>query len=149
MKGGYFLADDGIVWSFVDIDLRPVSIVFRDVAVREDGFHRTFRHAGVAINASVGVNVEAVGQFMKSFDRADGRTVGIFAVNAQLNNYIGHWWNKLLSIMTNTYSVMSGMSTEKYRRKYHSEQRMVSCGEMNVIGFIIRKTKGVRILVLV
>jgi hypothetical protein len=117
MQGGYFLANDRIVWSFVNIDLRPVSIVFRDVGVREDGFHRTFRYAGIAINASVGINVEAVGQFMKSFDGADGRTVGIFTVNAQLNNYIGHWWNKLLSIMTNTYSVMSGMSTEKYHRK--------------------------------
>jgi hypothetical protein len=91
MQGGYFLANDRIVWSFVNIDLCPVSVVFRDVGIREDGFHRTLRDASIAINASVGINVEAIGQFMKSFDRAHGRTVGIFAVNAQLNNYIGHW----------------------------------------------------------
>jgi hypothetical protein len=59
-----------------------VSIVFRHIGVREDSFHWTLRHAGIAINASVGINVEAVRQFMKCFDRADGRTVGIFAVNA-------------------------------------------------------------------
>ena len=73
---------DRIVRSFVDIDLSPVCIVLRHIGVCENGFHRTFRHAGITINASVGINVEAVRQFVKCFDRADGRTVGIFAVNA-------------------------------------------------------------------
>jgi hypothetical protein len=50
---------------------------------------------------------------MKCFDRAHRCTVGIFAINAQLNNYIGHWGSSLLSVMTNSYSVASGMSTEK------------------------------------
>jgi hypothetical protein len=122
VQGRYFLTDYRIVRSFVNIDLCPVSIVFRHVGIREDCFHRTLRHAGITVNASVGINVEAVRQFMKCFDRAYCGTVGIFAVNAQLNNYIGHWWNKLLSIVINTYSVMSGMSTEKY----HGEQKKYS-----------------------
>jgi hypothetical protein len=145
MQGRYLLTDDWIVWSFVNIDLRPVSIVFRNVRVREDGFYRTLRHAGITINTSVGINVEAISQFMKCFDRADGRTIGIFAVNAQLNNYIGHWWNKLLSIMTNTYSVMSGMSTEKYQ-KGQLAGNIARVGVSNILigffflGFTMRKT---------
>lgn len=75
------MTDDRIVRSFVNIDLRPVGIVLRNIGVSEDSFYRTFRYAGIAINASVGINVEAVSQFMKCFDRADRRTVGIFAVN--------------------------------------------------------------------
>jgi hypothetical protein len=82
VQGRYLLTDDRIIRSFVNVDLRPVGIVFRHVGVREDCFHRTFRHAGIAINASVGINVEAVRQFVKCFDRAHCRTVGIFAVNA-------------------------------------------------------------------
>lgn len=82
VQGRYLLTYDGIVWSLVDIDLSPVRIVFRHIGVGEDGFHRTFRHAGITINASVGINVEAVRQFVKCFDRAHGRTVGILAVNA-------------------------------------------------------------------
>jgi len=99
VQGRYLLTYDRIVWSFVDIDLGPVCVVFRHIGVREDCFHRTLRYASVTINASVGINVEAVSQLVKCFDRANGRTVGIFAINAQLNNYIGHWWNKLLPIM--------------------------------------------------
>jgi hypothetical protein len=82
VEGRYLLTYDRIVWSFVDIDLGPVGIVLRHIGVRENCFHRTFRYAGVTINASVGINVEAVRQFVKCFDRAHGRTVGIFAVNA-------------------------------------------------------------------
>lgn len=120
------MTDDRIVRSFVNVDLRPVSVVLRHVGVRKNCFHRTFRHTGITINACVGINVEAVRQFVKCFDRADGRAVGIFAVNAQLNNYIGHCWNKLLSIVTNTYSVTSGMSTEKYHSEISQRTALVS-----------------------
>jgi hypothetical protein len=82
MQGGDLRADYRIFWSLVDIDLRPVSIVFGHVVVSEDCFHRTFRNAGITIDASIGVNVEAVRQFVKCFDRAHRGTVGIFAVNA-------------------------------------------------------------------
>jgi hypothetical protein len=106
-------ADHRVVWRLVDIDLGPVCVIFRYVVVGEDCFDRTFRHAGIAVDTSVGVDVETVGQFMKCFDWTDSRTVGVFAINAQLNNYIGHWWNKLLSVMANSLSLPSGMSTEK------------------------------------
>jgi hypothetical protein len=59
-----------------------VGVIFGDVVVGEDCLHRTLRYAGVAIDAGIGVNIEAVGQFMKCFNRAHRGAVGIFAVNA-------------------------------------------------------------------
>ena len=82
MQGGNLGADYRIFGSFVDIDLRPMSIVLGHVVIGEDCFHRTLRHARITIDAGVGVNVEAVRQFVKCFDRAHRGTVGIFAVNA-------------------------------------------------------------------
>ena len=84
------MTDDRILRSFVDINLCPVSIVFRYVGIGEDCFHRTLRHARIAINAGVGVDIEAVRQFVKCFDRADGRTVGIFTFDARRGDDIGH-----------------------------------------------------------
>lgn len=81
MQGRYLLTNDRKIRSFVDVDLRPVGIVIRDVGVCKDRLYRTLRHAGITIDASVGINVEAVRQFVKCFDRADSRTVGIFTVN--------------------------------------------------------------------
>ena len=81
VQGWNLRANHRIVRSFVDIDLGPVGVVFRYVVICKDSFHRTFRYAGIAIDTGVGVNVEAVRQLVKCFDRADGRTVGIFAVN--------------------------------------------------------------------
>lgn len=82
MEGRDLRANHRIVWSFVDIDLGPVGVVFRNVVIGEDSFHRTLRHTRIAINTGVGVDVEAVRQFMKCFDRAHRGTVGIFTVNA-------------------------------------------------------------------
>ncbi len=75
------MTNDRIFRSFVDIDLRPMRIVFRYVCVSKDCFYRTLGHAGVAINAGVGVDVEAVRKFMKCFNGADSGAVGILAVN--------------------------------------------------------------------
>jgi len=49
---------------------------------------------------------------MKCFDWTNCCAVGVFAVDAQFNNYIGHLGSELLSIMANSYSVTVGMSTE-------------------------------------
>jgi len=76
------LTDYWILRSFVNVDLRPMSILFRHIGVGENCFHRTFRNARITVDASVGINVEAVSQFMKCFDGADSSAVGIFAINA-------------------------------------------------------------------
>lgn len=82
MQRGNLRANDRIVWGFVDIDLGPVCVVFRYVVIGEDCLDRTLRHASVAIDAGVGVDVETIRQLVKRFDRAHGGTVGIFTVNA-------------------------------------------------------------------
>lgn len=81
MQRRNFLADDWIVWSFVNIDLRPMSIIFGNVSIGEDRLDRTFRNAGIAIDTSVGIDVKTIGKFVKSFHRTDSRAVGIFAIN--------------------------------------------------------------------
>ena len=75
------MADDWIVWSFVNIDLRPMSIIFGNVSVGEDCLYRTFRNARIAIDTGVGIDVKTIGEFMKSFQRTHCGAVGIFAIN--------------------------------------------------------------------
>ena len=82
MQGWYLLTDDRIVWGLVYIDLCPMLILFWNVGVGEDRFHRTLRHASITVDASVGINVEPIGKFMKSFDRAYCCTVGVFTIDA-------------------------------------------------------------------
>jgi hypothetical protein len=82
MKGGNLLTDYWIVWSFVDIDLSPMSIVLWYVGVGEDCLNRTLRDARIAVDAGISINVKTIRQFMKCFDGAHGSAVGILAVNA-------------------------------------------------------------------
>ena len=75
------MANDWILRSFVDIDLRPMLILLGHVGVREDRFDRTLRHAGIAIDAGLCVDVEAVRQFMECLDRANCSAIGVLAIN--------------------------------------------------------------------
>src|SRR5437867_13169330 len=90
MQRGDLLTDDRIVWSLVDIDLRPVLILFRHRVVGEDRFHRTFGYAGITIDARVGVDIKAIRQFVKSFDGANRCTIGVLTINAHFYNNVGH-----------------------------------------------------------
>ena len=45
------MANDWILRSFIDIDLRPMLILLRHVGVREDRFDRTLRYASITIDA--------------------------------------------------------------------------------------------------
>jgi hypothetical protein len=82
VKGGNLLADNRILGSFVYVDLRPVRIVLGYVSVGENGFDRAFRHARVTIDTGVGVDVKAVRQFMKCFNRTNSCAVGVLAIDA-------------------------------------------------------------------
>ena len=97
MQGRNLLTDHWKVWRFVDIDLGPVCVVFRHVGVCEYCFYGALGHAGIAINTRISIDIKTIRKLVKSFNRAHRSAVGIFAINAQLNNYIGHYWNKLLS----------------------------------------------------
>jgi hypothetical protein len=57
-------------------------VVLRDIRVSKDCFYRTLRDTCITIDASIGIDVKAVRQFMKRFNRANGSTIGVFAVNA-------------------------------------------------------------------
>src|SRR5260370_15227706 len=82
MQGGNLLADDRILWSFIDIDLCPVRIILRHVGIGEDCLHRTLRNASITINTCVRVDIEAISQLVKCFDRTNGSTVRVLAVDA-------------------------------------------------------------------
>ena len=82
VKGGNLLADDRIIRSFVYVDLRPMSIVFRHVGVGEDRFYRAFRHARITIDTGISVDVKTIRQFMKCFYRTNSCAVGLLAIDA-------------------------------------------------------------------
>ena len=90
MQRRNLLADDGIVRGFVDIDLRPVRVILRHIIVGKDCFYRTLWNARVAINAGVGIDVQTVGQFMKSFHWTHRRAIGVLAINTRFNNNVRH-----------------------------------------------------------
>src|SRR5260370_14618398 len=90
VQRGNFLADHGVVWRFIDIDLRPVLILLRHIVVGKDRLNRTFRNTRVAIDAGVSVNIKTIRQFVKRFDRANRGAVGVLAVNAHFHNNVGH-----------------------------------------------------------
>ena len=113
------MADDWILWSFVDVDLGPMSVVFRHISIGKNCFDGTLGNARIAIYASVGVDVKTIGQFVKCLNRTNSCAVGVLAIDAQFNNYVGHWGRKLLSMMANSYSVVSVMSTIKTKPQRH------------------------------
>jgi hypothetical protein len=61
VQGRNLLADDWILWSFVDVDLGPMSVVFRHISIGKNCFDGTLGNARIAIYASVGVDVKTIG----------------------------------------------------------------------------------------
>jgi hypothetical protein len=90
VQRGDLLTKNRIVRGFIDIDLRPVRIVLRHIVVGEYGFDWTLGNARVAIDARIGVDIKAVGQFVKCLYRADRGTIRVLAVNTWFHHYIGH-----------------------------------------------------------
>ena len=88
-QGGLLGTDDRIILC-IFVDLEPVHILLRNRHVREDRLNRAFREACVAIDAGVGIYEKLVGQFVKSFNRANSRAIGVFTFNAWLGNNVGH-----------------------------------------------------------
>ncbi len=82
-KGGEF-------FGFGGVEGDPFLEVVGDFAFGVDGVDGAFADAGVAVNAGVGVDVEAVGGLVKGFDGADGDAEGVFAVHAGGGDDVGH-----------------------------------------------------------
>jgi hypothetical protein len=76
-----------------------MSVVLRHISIGEDCFDGTLRHARIAIDASVGVDVKTIRKLVKCFNRTNGCAVGVLAIDAQFNNYVGHSGTRLLSMM--------------------------------------------------
>ena len=90
MQRGNLLTDDRIIRSFVDIDLGPVLELLGNVIVGKDCFDGAFRQACVTVDTCVGIDQKPIGRFVKCLDGANGRAVGIFAVDAGRCNNISH-----------------------------------------------------------
>lgn len=78
------------------VHLREVGPFGRHVGLSENGFHGTFRNAGVTVNARLGINVQHVVIEMKGFNRTNERAIGVAAVYTGFSNDVGHSaWNLL------------------------------------------------------
>ena len=60
VKSWDLLADNRILGSFVDVDLRPVCVILGHVSVGENCFDRALRYARITIDASVGIDVKTI-----------------------------------------------------------------------------------------
>ncbi len=88
-EGGHFCADDREIFGF-RVFFEPIHVFFGDRHIGIDGLDRAFREAGVAVDAGVGVDQEAVGGFVKGLDRADGGAIGVLTFDARRGDNIGH-----------------------------------------------------------
>ena len=91
-KCGLFCADDRVILGFL-VYLQPIQILFRYRHIREYRFDGAFRDARVAVDAGVRIYEKLVRQFMERLDRANRRTIGVFAVDTWLGNNISHLIN--------------------------------------------------------
>ncbi len=90
MRGDGLLAGilDPLGFRSVKGNARPE--FFGDVGFRVNGFHRAFRHAGLAINALLGVNHQLLRQFVETRHRADFHALRELAPRAFAGDYMCH-----------------------------------------------------------
>jgi hypothetical protein len=72
------------------VEVEPFGELLGEGVVGEDGLDRALGHASVAVDAGLGVDVEAVGQLVERLDGADRRAVRVLAVHAILCHHVGH-----------------------------------------------------------
>src|SRR5207302_9114200 len=75
------------------IQLNECLLIFRHVVLMKDRFHRALRHAGLAVDALIRMDIEHLLAFIKTLDRANHNAIGVFAAEAGLDNYMGHLTN--------------------------------------------------------
>ena len=76
--------------SLVLVELDGVLLIVRHVVLCEDGFDRTFRDTGRAVDAVVGMNDEAVVEDVEASHGANINAIGEPAFDAIVGNYMGH-----------------------------------------------------------
>src|SRR5678815_6143703 len=88
----------GLLAEEVGVDLNVVFVLLGNVAIGEDGGHRTFRLAQAAVNALIGIDEEHIighavllqDAFMDAVYRADRHAGFIFNADAWFGNYVRH-----------------------------------------------------------
>ncbi len=82
-----------LVTEKVGVDLNEVLLVFRNIAVGENGGYRALRLAKAAVDALIRINVQHIirlGPLVDAVHRAHGHAGFIFYSNAGFDNYVGH-----------------------------------------------------------
>jgi hypothetical protein len=67
-----------------------VRLILRHAVVGEDRFDRTLGNAGITINASLGIDIKTISQFVKRFDGTNRSAVSVLTINARFGNDVGH-----------------------------------------------------------
>src|SRR6185369_8693734 len=75
-EGWHFCADYRIVLS-VFIFFQPISVFLGERHIGINGFDGAFRQASVAIDTSIRVDKQPVGQFVEGLNRTYGRAIGV------------------------------------------------------------------------
>lgn len=72
------------------IHLDEVRPLRGDISLDKDRLDRTFRDAGFAVDAILGVDVQHLFILPEAFDRADHDAIGVFAIPARLTDDVCH-----------------------------------------------------------
>jgi hypothetical protein len=61
-----------------------------EVILVENGFDRTLRHAGLAIDAFIRVDIEQLLALVEALHGTDHDAVGVFAIETRFSNHMSH-----------------------------------------------------------
>ncbi len=87
----FLFSDDRALRRHFGVQGGEVFPLFRQVVFVEDCFDGAFRDAGFAVDALVGMDVENLFPFVKTFDGAHYNAVGVFACEAWFSNDVCHF----------------------------------------------------------
>ena len=75
------VGNDWVVLGFL-VDVYPLLLVVRYIVLGENGFHRALRDAGIAINAGVGIDQQAIRRLVEGLHWAHIHATGVNTINA-------------------------------------------------------------------
>jgi hypothetical protein len=89
-QGVFFLGDHRQLQRHLGVQFGEACPLFRNVVFVEDGFDGTFRDAGFAVDALVGMDVENQFAFVETLDGANDDAIGVLAIEARFANDMSH-----------------------------------------------------------
>jgi hypothetical protein len=91
LQGLFLVIDNRQFPDLLRVQLDVVFPFWRNFAIQEDGFDRTFRDAQGAIDTNGGIDPKTLLVFEKCVYGTDGHTGGIFAAQTRFCNNMGHY----------------------------------------------------------